>query len=76
MLGALKGALPEPNDQYFLDQTRKRGCEMEHEHRFEMDRMRTTPNTSRVKAVIAWLLEADREFRVAQSMVDKTKNRF
>ncbi|WP_298969141.1 hypothetical protein [uncultured Roseobacter sp.] len=49
---------------------------MEHEHRFEMDRMRTTPNTSRVKAVIAWLLEADREFRVAQSMVDKTKNRF
>jgi hypothetical protein len=30
---------------------------------------------SPVKTVIAWLIEADREFRVAQSMVNDTHNR-
>lgn len=36
---------------------------------------RTTTAPSPVRAVITWLVEADREFRVAQSMVDETKRR-
>ncbi|MBW4707083.1 hypothetical protein KX928_04700 [Roseobacter sp. YSTF-M11] len=49
-----------------------------------MERLNKTPaeaakaptKPSPVKAMIAWLVETDREFRVAQSMVDKTRQRF
>lgn len=49
---------------------------MERDRIDDIDRSKPTPSTSKVKAVIAWLAKADREFRVAQSMVDKTHNRF
>ncbi|MEM1075390.1 MAG: hypothetical protein AAGI36_13085 [Pseudomonadota bacterium] len=34
-----------------------------------------TGDTSPVKAMIAWLVEADREYRVAQRMVNETRNK-
>ena len=40
------------------------------------DRSKTSPKTSAVRAVITWLVEADREFRVAQSMVNDAHNKF
>lgn len=49
---------------------------MERDRIDDIDRSKPTPSISKVKAVIAWLAKADREFRVAQSMVDKTHNRF
>ncbi|MFK7880294.1 hypothetical protein [Roseobacter sp.] len=49
---------------------------MVRDKKIDSERSKTPPTTSKVKAVIAWLVEADREFRVAQSMVDKTHNRF
>lgn len=36
------------------------------------ERITTTERTSPVKAVISWLVETDREFRVAQSMINET----
>lgn len=42
----------------------------------QTDQARVTPATSPVKAMLAWLVEADREFRAAQSMVEKFHRRF
>ncbi len=39
------------------------------------DQSKTNSNASPVKAVISWLVAADREFRVAQSMVNDTHNK-
>ena len=39
------------------------------------EQAKTNDKTSTVKAMISWLLETDREFRVAQSMVNDTHNR-
>ncbi len=36
---------------------------------------KTSGKPSPVKAVLSWLIEADREFRVAQSMVNDTHNK-
>jgi hypothetical protein len=36
------------------------------------ERSTTTERPSPVKAVISWLVETDREFRVAQSMINET----
>jgi hypothetical protein len=42
------------------------------EHESEL---KTEGKSSPVKTVISWLVEADREFRVAQSMVNDTNNK-
>lgn len=65
-----------PNAPYFQGYIRQRIIKMERDRIDDIDRSKPTPSTSKVKAVIAWLAKADREFRVAQSMVDKTHNRF
>ncbi len=39
------------------------------------DEAKAPEGISPVKTVISWLLEADREFRVAQSMVNDTHNK-
>lgn len=39
------------------------------------DTANTTTKQSPVKAVLAWLIETDREYRVAQSMVNETHDR-
>lgn len=49
-----------------MDSTEKRKPE---------DQAKTSSRTSPVKAVISWLVEADREFRVAQKMVNDTHNK-
>ncbi|MGC3940527.1 hypothetical protein ACOTTU_22220 [Roseobacter sp. EG26] len=49
---------------------------MERPNKTPIDATRKPPKPSPVKAMIAWLVETDREFRVAQSMVDKTHKRF
>ncbi|MCV3269799.1 hypothetical protein [Roseobacter sinensis] len=40
------------------------------------DPARVTPSASTVRTILTWLVEADREFRVAQSMVEKFHRRF
>ena len=40
------------------------------------DRAKTSAKPSPVKAVLSWIVETDREFRVAQSMVNETHDRF
>lgn len=42
----------------------------------QTDRARVTPSSSPVRTMLAWLVEADREFRAAQSMVEKFHRRF
>lgn len=42
----------------------------------QTDTAKVEPVASPVRAMLAWLVEADREFRVAQSMVDKFHRRF
>jgi hypothetical protein len=39
------------------------------------EQTKTSEKSSPVRAVISWLIETDREFRVAQSMVDETHNK-
>jgi hypothetical protein len=36
---------------------------------------KTSTKSSAVKVVISWLIETDREFRVAQSMVNETHDK-
>lgn len=38
-------------------------------------RAKTEQKTSPVKAVLSWIVETDREFRVAQSMINDTHDR-
>lgn len=40
------------------------------------EQARVTPAASPMKTLLTWLVATDREFRVAQSMVDKFHNRF
>ena len=39
------------------------------------EKSKTTAKSSPVKAVISWLIETDREFRVAQTMVNETREK-
>ncbi len=40
------------------------------------DAARVPPSASAMRTFLTWLAEADREFRIAQSMVDKFHRRF
>lgn len=48
---------------------------MEQAEKIKPEDSKIPPKLSPVKVVIEWLIEADREYRVAQSMVDKTHNK-
>lgn len=39
------------------------------------DAKKTAESGSPVKAMIAWLVEADREYRAAQTMINETRNK-
>ncbi|MEM9578431.1 MAG: hypothetical protein AAF999_15635 [Pseudomonadota bacterium] len=43
-------------------------------HKPQPEDPKTSGKPSPVGAVIAWLIEADREYRVAQSIIDDTRN--
>ncbi|MEE4188885.1 MAG: hypothetical protein V2I76_10630 [Roseobacter sp.] len=40
-----------------------------------VDQAKTPTNSSAVRAVISWLIKTDREYRVAQSMVNETHDK-
>ena len=48
---------------------------MERDTHKRPEHAKTSSKTSPVKTVISWLIETDREFRVAQSMVNDTHDR-
>lgn len=48
---------------------------MERQIASKPDSAKVSTKTSPVKAMITWLVEADREYRVAQSMVNETHDK-
>lgn len=54
----------------------ERGYDMKCRNKKHIDPARVSPTTSRVKAMLSWLVEADREFRVTQSKVEHFYRRF
>lgn len=56
--------------------TARRDYEMKLRGARKSDPSRAALPASRVQTLLAWLIEADREFRMAQSMVEKFHRRF
>jgi hypothetical protein len=48
---------------------------MEQQAKTQLHDTKVSDRQSPVRVVISWLIEADREYRVAQSMVNETHNK-